>query len=127
MTDLDWWDQRACRNVNPDVFFPVLGRHLTDTEIDALCADAKAVCRGCPVRDDCLQYAIDVRASDGVFGGMSPRERWRLVRKQGSTGRRLSPHGTRARYAYGCRCAVCVVANRRYQRARQKSQKRWSA
>ena len=40
---------------------------------------AKAVCMGCAVRTDCLLYALANDISDGVWGGMTTRER-RLVR-----------------------------------------------
>ncbi len=39
---------------------------------------AKAVCAGCPVRDECLDYALASRQRFGVWGGMSEQERRRL-------------------------------------------------
>jgi hypothetical protein len=36
---------------------------------------AKAVCRACPVRDDCLEYALTNAEPWGVWGGLSADER----------------------------------------------------
>jgi WhiB family transcriptional regulator, redox-sensing transcriptional regulator len=41
---------------------------------------AKALCAGCPVRDDCLAFAIETNQSQGVWGGYEPTERARLRR-----------------------------------------------
>jgi len=38
------------------------------------------VCRGCVVRDNCLEYALDSGEKFGIWGGMSERERRRLRR-----------------------------------------------
>ena len=43
-------------------------------------APAKRLCDGCAVRDDCRDYALDTRQSDGIWGGMTPEER-RLYHK----------------------------------------------
>jgi WhiB family redox-sensing transcriptional regulator len=43
--------------------------------------EAKAVCAGCPVRPDCLAFALDTEQNDGVWGGLSETERRALKRK----------------------------------------------
>lgn len=61
----------ACRD-HPEVsFFPSRGEQL---------APAKAVCRGCRVRAECLAFALAQPAWDdvGIWGGMSAQERKRL-------------------------------------------------
>ena len=45
----------------------------------ATTAAAKAVCRGCLVRAECLEYALELDIRDGIWGGCSPGER-RAVR-----------------------------------------------
>lgn len=45
-------------------------------------AHAKALCHGCPVRLDCLAYALDTREPFGVWGGMTEFERKSLLRKR---------------------------------------------
>jgi len=69
--DLSWRARGACNGLEPEIFFP-------DHEDD--CAAAKAVCAGCGVRVACLDYALDARERQGVWGGASARERRRLLR-----------------------------------------------
>lgn len=66
-----WQDQANCLGVDPDLFFPERG---------ASTREAKEVCRGCVVRMDCLEYALDSAEKFGIWGGMSERERRRLRR-----------------------------------------------
>jgi WhiB family redox-sensing transcriptional regulator len=44
---------------------------------------AVAVCRACPVRRPCLEFALDAGEALGVWGGATPRERRRLLRTRG--------------------------------------------
>ena len=45
-------------------------------------ANAKVICSRCPVRIDCLEYAIRIREPHGVWGGMSEAERRALIRER---------------------------------------------
>lgn len=45
-------------------------------------ARAKAVCRACPVRAECLDFALHSRQFEGIWGGTTPYERRRLLKKQ---------------------------------------------
>lgn len=74
---IDWLDRAACRDQNPELFFPVSEVGPGAEQI----ARAKAVCAQCPVRDECLSYAIDNRLDHGVFGGMTPGERRKTARR----------------------------------------------
>ncbi len=66
------WQSRAnCLGVDPDLFFPERGSSTRE---------AKEVCRGCVVREDCLDFAIANGEKFGIWGGMSERER-RKVRR----------------------------------------------
>lgn len=72
MPDIDpapWWTLAACAGIAPDLFFPGQGE-------DA--AAAKAVCESCPVRTECLDYALDNAEKHGIWGGKSERERRRI-------------------------------------------------
>lgn len=75
--DTAWMAEAACKGVDPALFFPERG---DDTK------PAKAVCQECPVRAQCLEYALDTRELYGVWGGESERSRRRLRRGRG-TGR----------------------------------------
>ena len=82
---LDSWKQSAnCRGVDPDLFFPERG---------ASTKEAKRVCRGCVVRDECLEYALANGEKFGIWGGMSERER-RRVRRERALARRASETAT---------------------------------
>lgn len=62
----------ACRNEDLELFFAV-----GDGRED----EAKAVCRRCPVRWECLTYALETRQRHGVWGGLTAEERVLLIRK----------------------------------------------
>jgi WhiB family transcriptional regulator, redox-sensing transcriptional regulator len=70
-----WLDQAACRDLDPERFFPESGEQTK-------AAEAKAICAGCQVRDQCLELAIKAAGGldgdHGVFGGTLPAERSRL-------------------------------------------------
>lgn len=67
----EWKAEGACRDHDPDVFFPDRGED-TDT--------AKRICAGCTVRRECLTYAITApRERNGIWGGTSGRERRKLT------------------------------------------------
>lgn len=66
-----WQLYANCLGVDPDLFFPERG---------ASTKEAKAVCRACVVREECLEYALDNSEKFGIWGGLSERERRRLRR-----------------------------------------------
>lgn len=71
--NVSWRQRAACRGVDPDVFYPT-----SDEEAE----EAKSICRVCPVREPCLEYALANRERDGVWGGATERERRRLIRQR---------------------------------------------
>lgn len=74
----DGWRSRArCRGVDPVLFHPVN----EDDDAEA----AKAICALCPVQEACLEYAIAAREKDGVWGGLTARERRRVIRRRRRT------------------------------------------
>lgn len=74
-TSTPWRQLAACRGVDPDIFFPS-----SEDEDDA--AEAKAICETCPVREPCLEHALLVREKHGVWGGLTERERRRVIRQR---------------------------------------------
>ena len=70
-----WLDQAACRDLDPERFFPESGEHTK-------AAEAKTICGSCQVRDHCLDLAVKAAGGldhdHGVFGGTLPAERSRL-------------------------------------------------
>lgn len=80
--DLSWQDAANCKGANADLFFPERG---------ASTRTAKAICRECEVRADCLEFAIVTGEKFGIWGGMSERERRRVRReRQVAASRRAS-------------------------------------
>ncbi|MET9646186.1 WhiB family transcriptional regulator [Streptomyces syringium] len=74
---MDWRHNAVCREEDPDLFFPV-----GNTSAAVLQAEeAKAVCRRCPVREQCLQWALESGQDAGVWGGLSEDERRSLKRR----------------------------------------------
>src|SRR6478752_3325419 len=67
----DWPSLAACRTGDPDALF------VQGAEQNV----AKRICRGCPVRYECLADALDNRIEFGVWGGMTERERRALLRR----------------------------------------------
>lgn len=67
-TILDWQDYAACLGSDPETFFPVGQSILASLQ-------AKQMCRRCPVRALCLDWAVSTRQYAGVWGGLSEQER----------------------------------------------------
>ncbi|WP_455361340.1 WhiB family transcriptional regulator [Streptomyces sp. SYSU K21746] len=82
----DWRHDGACRDEDPELFFPVggSGPSLLQTE------EAKAVCRRCPVIRQCLEWAMETGQDIGVWGGRGEDER-RLLKRRAAARRRSSP------------------------------------
>lgn len=74
--DRPWVRRALCMGADPELFFP------DGTGAPALRdeARAKAICAGCPVRSDCLEWALGVGEAEGIWGGTTPYER-RLLRR----------------------------------------------
>jgi WhiB family redox-sensing transcriptional regulator len=68
-----WMLEARCRGASPAEFFPSDGLGVES---------AQHVCQGCPVRTECLEYALLHRIEHGVWGGASERERRRILRRR---------------------------------------------
>jgi len=67
-----WIEKAKCRGTDPDLFFPERGESTKE---------AKSVCRDCPIKRECLEYAVQGVEKFGIWGEMSERER-RTVRRE---------------------------------------------
>lgn len=72
--DQEWKTKAVCRQQNPELFFPNRGDHDT-------AAQARQVCRSCPVITECLDDALSRKERHGVWGGLTPGERTHLRRQ----------------------------------------------
>jgi WhiB family transcriptional regulator, redox-sensing transcriptional regulator len=69
--DEQWQERALCAQTDPEAFFPEKGGSTRE---------AKRICLGCEVRDECLDYALAHDERFGIWGGLSERERRRLKR-----------------------------------------------
>ena len=76
--NVSWRKRAACDGLNPEIFYPA-------SEDESAAAEAKAVCSTCPVRQPCLEHALGNREREGIWGGMTERERRRIVRQRRKT------------------------------------------
>lgn len=68
---MNWRLRAACRDLDPDVFFPIGTGGMSLVQI----AGAKAVCGRCPVAQQCLDWAVNAGRVDGIWGGTTENER----------------------------------------------------
>jgi WhiB family redox-sensing transcriptional regulator len=71
--NVEWQDEAFCVQVDPELFFPERG---------GSSKAARAACAACPVRGQCLEYALNNKESFGIWGGTSERERRKLRKQQ---------------------------------------------
>src|SRR6202007_1596399 len=74
---MDWRHHAACRDVDPELFFPIGNTGPALLQID----EAKQVCRRCKVMEPCLQWALESGQDAGVWGGLSEDERRAVKRR----------------------------------------------
>lgn len=77
-SDEAWHVKASCRGPQAEVFFPPTHVERRDERRDREAA-AKAICRTCPVRRPCLDYAIAIREPHGIWGGLNELERKQLL------------------------------------------------
>jgi WhiB family transcriptional regulator, redox-sensing transcriptional regulator len=75
---LEWMSRAACKGQPDAVFFP-------DDKDDGEQPDyttARHICAGCPVRVQCLAYALELNIGHGMFAGLTPTERANVRRQR---------------------------------------------
>ena len=71
-----WMDRAACAQVGGDMWYPEQGESVEP---------AKQVCARCPVKAECLDFALETGDRWGVWGALSDRQR-RAVRRSRAGG-----------------------------------------
>lgn len=79
-TDTSWMQHSSCRGMDPRLWHPERG----DDHLGLIIA--KQICSICPVKQKCLDYALENNERIGVWGGTTGRER-RVIRSQRRTGK----------------------------------------
>ncbi len=69
--DRAWMLEAKCLDADPEAFFPEKGGSTRE---------AKRICATCPVREECLDFALTQDERFGIWGGLSERERRRAKR-----------------------------------------------
>lgn len=74
-----WQWRGACRGEDAALFFAPNHPEVKDEKASRE-ARAKAICAGCPVRVECLEYSVRTREPYGIWGGLNEQERRMLIR-----------------------------------------------
>jgi WhiB family transcriptional regulator, redox-sensing transcriptional regulator len=74
----DWRAAGSCLTADPDLFFPISSVGRAAGQI----AMAKAICVRCPVQQQCLEFATEHALAYGIWGGATPEDRQRALRRQ---------------------------------------------
>lgn len=123
LIDEDWTRRAVCAQTDPEAFFPERGGSNRA---------AKAICKGCPVIDQCLAYALKHDERFGIWGGVAERDRRAMKRAQDPTPRKQAApprHGTEARARWDYRhnitpCDPCRDAEPTAHKARNDARAR---
>jgi len=85
--DTTWRNAAACIDMDTELFFPagISGAALDQAQ------QAKAICAGCPVRAQCLDWALTTHQDAGIWGGLTEDERRQRRRKLAQQARKQPP------------------------------------
>lgn len=103
---MDWQDSALCSKHDPELWFPEtynLGQGWL----------AKKICSECPVKIQCLEYAMTNRIVFGIWGGLTPQDRHRMHRQKGGLSQPRTRGGlfdeAAARRSFQCALAIGVM------------------
>ena len=80
-TEMTWRRKAACHGENA-VHFYAPAHFERKPEKDGREGAARTICAACPVRQVCLEYAVNRGETHGIWGGFNELERRRLVRRR---------------------------------------------
>jgi hypothetical protein len=83
--ELEWQRDALCSQTDPEAFFP-------DQERGG--GDAKKICKLCPVKQDCFDYAVSNNERNGIWGGIDFTVRRSLIEEKNDNG--YESQGTRS-------------------------------
>lgn len=76
---MTWQTRAACRDADPELFFPA-----SDDDTSVIVARARIavapICKACPVATDCLRWALDTGQDHGLWAATTPTDR-RAIRR----------------------------------------------
>jgi len=105
------WSAALCAQADPEAWFPEKG---------VSPASAKRVCRHCPIRRECLDWALATDQRFGVWGGLSERDR-RLVKRRGAESATPGPESAGQTGSTGMNVKVTIGVDDRGNRCSDSS------
>jgi WhiB family redox-sensing transcriptional regulator len=82
--DRTWQMKGLCRGNHSYLFFPPSTVERKD-ERERREIKAKAICSVCPVKDDCLEFAVEIKEPYGIWGGLTETERRQIIARRAAT------------------------------------------
>lgn len=91
---MSWFDRGECKGRDPKLWYPTIidddGQEVLDDgtiwesfgDTSEYYDEARSICNGCPVRNECLSHALAAKERYGMWGGLTPIERRRIERKE---------------------------------------------
>jgi WhiB family transcriptional regulator, redox-sensing transcriptional regulator len=113
LNDEPWAKSAVCSQTDPEMWFPEKGNGNTAIK-------AKEICQGCPVREQCLEYALANNEQFGVWGGMSFNERQKHKHRQPRQPRTHCDKGHELARVGRCGDGRCAQCSREWNRARRR-------
>jgi len=80
-----WAARAACAGLDTGLWYPSGDASMAEEQG----AEARRICAGCPVQQQCLDWAMETREKFGIFGGLDEHERQNLRRRQQRVARKL--------------------------------------
>lgn len=68
-----WREQAACKGKPQAVWYPTSAG--TGNANPSLYNPARRICERCPVMAECLDFALSTNQTEGMWGGLTPKER----------------------------------------------------
>jgi WhiB family redox-sensing transcriptional regulator len=96
--ELNWAARAACKGMDTSIFFgyadtvAISGHGMPRAEREKL-KEVRDICRGCPVRTECAVHALTYPEPFGIWGGLTRKERYQILRQRGA------PRGRHAKAA----------------------------
>ena len=81
VVDRTWQMKGLCRGNHSYLFFPPSTVERKD-ERERREIKAKAICSVCPVKEDCLEFALEIKEPYGIWGGLTETERRQVLARR---------------------------------------------
>jgi WhiB family redox-sensing transcriptional regulator len=82
--DRSWQARGLCRGNHSHLFFPPSTVERKE-ERERREKKAKAICHVCPVKVDCLEFALEIREPYGIWGGLTETERRQVLARRAAS------------------------------------------